>query len=91
MIFTILLALTQIGSILLIRNLLQKVETYEEDIELKDQYLIKMQSLVDSSYTKMQSLDNLGAFEADDETGIFFENLKEMALGLKTYSQNYTK
>jgi hypothetical protein len=90
-ILLIVLILTQIGSLLLIRNLLQKVETYEEDIELKDQYLTKMQSLVDSSYEKMQTLDTLGAFESDDETGLFFTNLKEMSLGLKTYTQNYTK
>lgn len=75
----------------IIQNLLKKVEMYEEDILLKDQYIAKLGELVDTSYTKIKELDIKGAFESDDETGVFFESLKEMALNIKTYSQNYTK
>jgi hypothetical protein len=76
---------------LIIKNLLDKVEKYEEDILLKDEYLDKLKSMVEESYKKIKDLDTLEAFESDDEVGHFFVNLKNIIMTLNTYMQNYTK
>jgi hypothetical protein len=85
------LSLLLIACGLIIKNLLDKVEKYEEDILLKDEYLDKLKSMVDESYKKIKDLDTLEAFESDDEVGHFFVNLKNIIMTLNTYMQNYTK
>jgi hypothetical protein len=85
------LSLLVIACGLIIKNLLDKVEKYEEDILLKDEYLDKLKSMVDESYKKIKDLDTLEAFESDDEVGHFFVNLKNIIMTLNTYMQNYTK
>lgn len=74
-----------------IYNLLGKVEKYEEDIVLKDEYLDKLKVMVDESYKKIKDLDTMEAFESDDEVGHFFINLKNIIMTLNTYMQNYSK
>jgi hypothetical protein len=85
------LSLLVIACGLIIKNLLDKVEKYEEDILLKDEYLDKLKSMVEESYKKIKDLDTLEAFESDDEVGHFFVNLKNIIMTLNTYMQNYTK
>jgi hypothetical protein len=85
------LSLLVIACGLIIRNLLDKVEKYEEDILLKDEYLDKLKSMVEESYKKIKDLDTLEAFESDDEVGHFFVNLKNIIMTLNTYMQNYSK
>jgi hypothetical protein len=85
------LSLLLIACGLIIKNLLDKVEKYEEDILLKEEYLDKLKSMVDESYKKIKDLDTLEAFESDDEVGHFFVNLKNIIMTLNTYMQNYTK
>lgn len=87
----IILILLLIGSGFVIWNLLNKVEIYEDDIQLKEEYIVKIGELADDSYKKIKDLDIKGAFEADDEVGVFFENLKAIALHVKSYTQNYSK
>ncbi len=70
-------------------NLLKKVETYEEDIITKDQFMEKLQELVTKSEAKIKTLDMNGAFEADDEVGYFFKSLKDMIFVLGAYFNNY--
>ena len=92
MIITIsVLSLLLIACGFIIKNLLDKVEKYEEDILLKDEYLDKLKSMVEESYKKIKDLDTLEAFESDDEVGHFFVNLKNIIMTLNTYMQNYTK
>jgi len=86
----ILIVLLIIAS-LVVKNLLSKVEKYEEDILLKDEYLKKMTDLVSSSESRLKTLDMNGAFESDDEVGYFFKSLKEMMFVLSAYSQNYNQ
>jgi hypothetical protein len=74
-----------------IYNLLKKVEKYEEDIVMKDEYLNKLKEMSQQSYVRMTELDNLQAFESDDEVGFFFKNLKDMVMTIDTYMKNYTK
>ena len=85
------LSLLLIACGLIIKNLLDKVEKYEEDILLKDEYLDKLKSMVEESYKKIKDLDTLEAFESDDEVGHFFVNLKNIIMTLNTYMKNYTK
>lgn len=57
---------------------LKKVELYEslfEDIKIK----------VNDAYIGMKDIDTLGAFEADDEVGVIFTNLKELVDELNNY------
>lgn len=72
-------------------NLLRKVEKYEEDIELKNEFIVKFQELVEQSSSRIREIDINGAFESDDEVGYFFNNLKELTLSLDTYFKNYVK
>lgn len=72
-------------------NLLRKVEKYEEDIELKNEFIVKFQQLVEQSSSRIREIDINGAFESDDEVGYFFNNLKELTLSLDTYFKNYVK
>jgi cell division protein FtsL len=85
------LSLLIISTIFVIYNLLQKVEKYEEDILLKEEYLDKLKVMVDDSYKRIKDLDTVQAFESDDEVGHFFTNLKDIIVTLNTYLQNYTK
>jgi hypothetical protein len=87
----IVLSLLLIISFFVIYNLLKKVEKYEEDIVMKDEYLNKLKEMSQQSYVRMTELDNLQAFESDDEVGFFFKNLKDMVMTIDTYMKNYTK
>lgn len=78
-----------------IKNLLAKVEKYEEDIQLKDEFLTKFRNMVTETSNKMQSIDikfdtsTQGAFEADDETGVIFKQIRDLTFGLDSYFKNY--
>jgi hypothetical protein len=72
-----------------IRNLLNKVEKYEEDILMKDEFISKFKTMVEDSHKKIVDLDNKGAFESDDEVGHFFKSLKDLILMLGMYFKNY--
>jgi hypothetical protein len=58
---------------------------------MKDEYLNKLKEMSQQSYVRMTELDNLQAFESDDEVGFFFKNLKDMVMTIDTYMKNYTK
>lgn len=85
------LSLLIISTFFVIYNLLKKVERYEEDILLKEEYLDKLKIMVDDSYKRIKDLDTAQAFESDDEVGHFFTNLKDIIVTLNTYLQNYSK
>ena len=40
-------------------------------------YLNRIQSIIDYSSGKMKQVDSSGHYEADDETGFFFEEIKK--------------
>jgi len=76
---------------LVVWNLLRKVEKYEEDIELKNEFIKKFQELSEASMIRIREIDSNGAFESDDEVGYFFNNLKDIILSINTYFKNYIK
>jgi hypothetical protein len=86
----IILFLAVAGLSYFVWNLLRKVERYEEDIQLKDEFIIKFKSMIEESNEKMQKLDEKGAFESEDETGFIFKGLRDIAFGINSYFQNYT-
>jgi hypothetical protein len=69
-----LIELAIIGAFVLIRrnNVLERTVTKQQD------YIDAISIIIANSDAKLKELDTLGAFEADDEVGTFFRNLKEI-------------
>jgi hypothetical protein len=63
-----------IGGILLIR----RNTALEKAVIEQRQYIDAISIIVANSDSKLRELDIQGAFEADDEVGTFFNNLKEI-------------
>ena len=66
--------LATIGAFLLIRrnNILEKA------VAQRQEYIDAISIIVANSDAKLKELDIQGAFEADDEVGTFFNNLREI-------------
>jgi len=52
---------------------LRRINQYEN-------FIIQLQQIVEYATEKMKTVDADGHYEADDETGFFFEQLKELQL-----------
>ena len=70
---------------LVIANLLRKVESledYVDDLENSNveyyTFFSNLKSKVREAYSRMKNIDRLGSFEADDETGFIFKELKDI-------------
>ena len=63
-----------IGGILLVR----RNTALEKAVVEQRQYIDAISIIVANSDSKLRELDIQGAFEADDEVGTFFNNLKEI-------------
>jgi hypothetical protein len=66
--------LAVVGGILLIR----RNAALEKAVVEQRQYIDAISIIVANSDAKLKELDIQGAFEADDEVGTFFNNLKEI-------------
>ena len=88
----ILVALLLIFSYI-IRNLLVKLEKYEDVTEDQTQYLQNISNAVGESKKHLNELDEKGRFQSDDEVGYFFKQLKKVQDELDRYMlpQNYGK
>jgi hypothetical protein len=77
----------------IIRNLLLKNEKYEDITIDQTQYLQRISNTIRDSQKHLQSLDEKGVFQSDDEVGYFFEQMKEIQNELNTYMlpENYGK
>ena len=69
----------------IVRNLLKKMETLEDNIDelVKniteyDSFYEDLKRRVNESNSRLKQIDRLGSFEADDETGIIFKELKDI-------------
>lgn len=67
------------------RNLLLKVEKYEDVTERQQNILSQVYQTIINSSQKLQEIDGRGTFEADDEIGWFFDSVKEIQSNLETY------
>ena len=65
---------------------------YDENNKLEkalvdqQQYIDAISIIIEDSANTIQELDNRGAFEADDEVGTFFKNLKEIQTILNQFN-----
>ena len=76
-----------------LRNLLVKVERYEDVTVNQTSYLQNISNLITDSQKHLNSLDERGVFKSDDEVGYFFEQLKKVQEELNRYMlpENYGK
>lgn len=88
----ILVALLILSSYI-IRNLLVKTEEYEDVTQSQVKYLQNVSNIIGESKQHLQSLDEKGVFQSDDEVGEFFNQMKEVQEQLNNYMlpQNYGK
>lgn len=63
-----------IGAVLLIR----RNSALEKAVVQQREYIDAISIIINNSDQKLKELDTLGAFQADDEVGTFFQNLREM-------------
>tara|TARA_R110000744_G_scaffold80835_2_gene158875 strand:+ start:844 stop:1143 length:300 start_codon:yes stop_codon:yes gene_type:complete len=90
-----LIILSVIAVVLLValRNLMVKVERYEDITVDQTEYLQSISDLVKDSQKHLQNLDEKGTFQSDDEVGYFFEQMKNVQKELDRYMlpDNYGK
>ena len=70
-IFTILFFLFSVGASTLVYFSLRRINQYEG-------LIINIQNIIEFATTKMKQVDAKGHYESDDETGFFFQQLKEL-------------
>lgn len=59
-------------------NLLRKNEKQEDILVGYLQYLDKLSQIIEFTDKKLEEIDHKGSFEADDEIGFFFEEIKNI-------------
>ena len=59
-------------------NLYKKYETLEETALQNEQFLIAIRNRVMNKISDLKQIDRRGSFEADDEVGHFFKDLKKI-------------
>lgn len=79
------LSVLVIASGFVIFNLLRKVETletYVEELEKSnasyDEFFTTLKQRVNGMYSHIKNIDRLGSFQADDETGAIFNEIKSV-------------
>lgn len=89
----IILALTTLTAIIAIRNLMIKVEKYEDVTVDQTKYLQNISELIRDSQKHLKDLDEKGVFEGEDEVGYFFKQMMNVQKELDQYMlpQNYGK
>ena len=70
-ILTILFFLISVGASTLVYFSLKRINQYEG-------LIIEFQNIINFATTKMKQVDAKGHYESDDETGFFFQQLKEL-------------
>jgi hypothetical protein len=77
----------------IIRNLLFKLEKFEDVVENQAQYITAVGDLIKDSNEKLKEVDSKGTFKSDDEVGYFFETLKQIQSNLDQFNvpENYAK
>jgi len=70
-ILTILFFLISVASTTLVYFSLRRINQYEG-------LIMEFQNIIEFATTKMKQVDAKGHYESDDETGFFFQQLKEL-------------
>jgi len=66
--------------------LINKNNKLEKALVNQQQYIDAISIIIEDSNNTIQELDNRGAFEADDEVGTFFRNIKEIQTILNQFN-----
>jgi hypothetical protein len=66
--------------------LIRKNSKLERAVVEQQQYIDAISIIIEDSANTIQELDGRGAFEADDEVGTFFRNLKEIQIVLNQFN-----
>ena len=72
---TILFFIVSVVSSTLLFYSLRRITQYEE-------FILQIQQIIKFSTDKMKLVDSKGHYESDDETGFFFQQLKQIQLSL---------
>jgi hypothetical protein len=75
--------------VFLIIRLAKKNESLEELVLIQDETIISISNLVKDSDERIRVIDYRGSFEADDEIGFFFKNLKEINKNIVDYFEKF--
>ena len=77
----------------IIRNLMVKVEKYEDVTVDQTAYLQNLSNVIKESNKNLTTLDERGVFQSDDEVGFFFKQIKTIQEELNRYMlpENYGK
>lgn len=57
-------------------NLLRKNEALEDEVEFSETYIENAYNSMKRAYARLKKVDRLGSFEADDESGYIFDEIK---------------
>ncbi len=57
-------------------NLLRKNEALEDEVEFSETYIENVYNSMKRAYARLKKVDRLGSFEADDESGYIFDEIK---------------
>jgi hypothetical protein len=71
-----------IGVFLLIR----RNSALEKAVTDQQQYIDAISIVIADSDRRLRELDTIGAFEADDEVGTFFQNLREIQTSISQFN-----
>ena len=82
-ILTILFFLISVGLTALVYFSLKRINQYED-------LIIQFQNIIEFASIKMKQVDSKGHYESDDETGFFFEQLKQLQELLNGIFENET-
>lgn len=89
----IILSLLNIAAIIAIRNLMIKVEKYEDITVNQTEYLQNISNTIRDSQKHLKNLDEKGVFQGEDEVGYFFNQMMNVQKELDRYMlpENYGK
>lgn len=69
-------------------NSLKNIELLEKEVERFSDEFVRIRTIVIDMRNELKAIDRRGSFEADDEVGIFFKNLKAIILRLDEFFKN---
>jgi len=78
LLLSILLVVEFIISAFMIWNLLRKLDVANSDSESLYNTMVELYGDLHKTFTEMKHIDHKGGFEADDETGAIFKDLKKV-------------
>ena len=66
--------------------LIRRNNILEKAVNDQQQYIDAISIIIANSDARLRELDTMGAFEADDEVGTFFQNLREIQTTISQFN-----